>query len=228
MKKIIIAIAIIMTAFTAFGQISRYDENGNRVNAAGHPINQYNVECEPAYINMTEYFCFRINWSGAVLKNGKFEHITKSPNAVLRMRTDKGVQTARWLYNVNGELQEEPCTFHSFVAVDMSDGTKKGYFVVDYTMDGVKDNRGNGIPNATIRICGELKLKWNESKKHWESVSGDGNAVGWSDGGKVPELTESATWCAPSKDLLPIRARVTISTAGYWTQRQLLNMAPKK
>ena len=221
-------IAVVFIAAAASAQIVRCDAEGNRINAAGHKINQYNVECEPDCFYTTEYFRFTLNWQGAAMKNDKLEHARKQSVVVLRMRTDNGVKTARWLYNVNGELQEEPVAFHSFEAVALSDGTRQGYFVVDCKLDGSNDARGNGIPAATVRICGELKLQWNESRRHWESVSGTGYAVGWSEGGRIDQLTENATYCNPSKDLLPIRATVNVSTANYWTIKQLLNFAPKK
>lgn len=228
MKKLIIAIIAIFTMTSVFAQIARYDANGNRVNAAGHKINQWNAECDPDYFNTTEYFKIKIDWNGAIVKDGKIEHGRKASNALLMMRTNNGIKTAKWLYNVNGELEEENAAFHSFVAVDLADGTKKGYFVVDYKLDTKNDGRGSGIPNATIRIVGELKLQWNESRKHWQSVSGSGYAVGWSEGGRIDKLVEDATWCSPSKALLPIRGMVNVVPAQYLTEAQKKSQAPKK
>ena len=57
---------------------------------------------------------------------------------------------------------------------------------------------------------------------------GDGYAVGWSDGGRVSDLVENASWCAPSNAVLPLRGTVTIAPFLYLTERQKLNFAPKK
>lgn len=216
MKKLVI-LAIFANVLATFAEV--------RYNAAGHKITKYNDEAEPDYYHTTEYFKITINWQGAVTTDGKtFTHSRKRTQCLLMLRTNEGVQTANWVYNVGGDVVYEKASFQSFVAVNMADGSKNGYFTVDCKVGG----RGTGIPDATVRICGELKLARYELMDCWKSVSGDGYAVGWSDGGRVSDLVENASWCAPSNAVLPLRGTVTIAPFLYLTERQKLNFAPKK
>ena len=206
MKKLFTAIvaALVLTCMAASGQVRvRYD---------------------PDYYDTTDYFVFRVNWQGAESRNGQLVHARHTTTRVLRLRTDKSVKTAHWVYNEDGVTAFDPVAFQSFVQVDLADGTKKGYFTVDCTLD----ERGDGIPAPTVRICGEMKITWNESRKCWQAVSADGYAVGWSEGARVDALTEPASWGRPSKAVLPVRATCTVAVYGYQTDRQLRNICPKR
>lgn len=218
MRKLFTAIvaAIVLMCMAVHGHV--------KTNAAGRPVNQYGVEQEPDYYRTTDYFVFRVNWQGAESRDGRLVHARGTTTRVLRLRTDKGAKTAHWVFNEDGANVYEPVAFQSFVQVDLADGSRKGYFTVDCKLD----ERGDGIPAPTVRICGEMKITWEESKQAWRVWSADGYAVGWSEGGRVDALTEPASWGMPSKKLLPVRATCTVAVYGYLTDRQLRNIAPKR